>query len=141
MATDAELNEFMSIKKYAPYRTGPKRWDNTRNEKLKELRRKIAERTGTNFTEESARDRRTGGTGERAVKKRKGKKERMKLKGLAEGQEDGDDGEVIKPAPVKEEAKRKRGDDAPEVVEETKENDAPAKKRRRKHKKKEEAVA
>ncbi|KAF4563110.1 hypothetical protein EYR40_007168 [Pleurotus pulmonarius] len=137
MATDAELNEFMSIKKYAPYRTGPKRWDNTRNEKLKELRRKIAERTGTNFAEESARDRRTGGTGERAVKKRKGKKERMKLKGLPEGQEDGDNGEATKPAPVKEEAKRKREDDAPEVVEETKENDAPAKKRRRKHKKKE----
>ncbi|KAF4598798.1 hypothetical protein EYR38_007206 [Pleurotus pulmonarius] len=136
MATDAELNEFMSIKKYAPYRTGPKRWDNTRNEKLKELRRKIAERTGTSFAE-SARDSRTGGTGERAVKKRKGKKERMKLKGLTEGQEDGNNSEAIKPAPVKEEAKRKREDDAPEVVEETKENDAPAKKRRRKHKKKE----
>ncbi|KAF9494199.1 Krr1-domain-containing protein [Pleurotus eryngii] len=143
MATDAELNEFMSIKKYAPYRTGPKRWDNTRNEKLKELRRKIAERTGTKLEEEGARNRRTGGTGagERAVKKRKGKKERMKMKGLADEQEDGED---IKATPLKEEGKRKRADDVAEMVEETKEKekdiDAPAKKRRRKHKK-ETAVA
>ncbi|KAF7428854.1 hypothetical protein PC9H_008086 [Pleurotus ostreatus] len=145
MATDAELNEFMSIKKYAPYRTGPKRWDNTRNEKLKELRRKIAERTGMKFGEDGARERRTGGTGvgERAVKKRKGKKERMKMKGLGEGQEDGKDGEAIKVTPVKEEGKRKRADDVAEVVEETKGNDidAPVNKRRRKHKKKETAVA
>lgn len=70
MATDAELNEYVGIKKYAPYRE--ERWDSKRGERLKELKQKIGERTGVQVMGRSA-------TGERPVKKRKGKKERMKM--------------------------------------------------------------
>ncbi|KIK69016.1 hypothetical protein GYMLUDRAFT_35057 [Collybiopsis luxurians FD-317 M1] len=75
MATDAELNEYMGIKKFAPYRKDGK-WDSHRGDRLKELKGKIAER-------------RHGGDGAVAMqddkppKKRKGKKERMKMKLMA----------------------------------------------------------
>ena len=45
MATDKELNEYMSIKKYAPYKRDNK-WDPKRPDKIRELRHKIGERTG-----------------------------------------------------------------------------------------------
>ncbi|KAF9047029.1 hypothetical protein BDZ89DRAFT_1058086 [Hymenopellis radicata] len=70
MATDAELNEYMGVKKYAPYKKDLK-WDPNRNDKLKDLKSKIAARTG-------------------GADKRKGKKERMRLKledGGGEGEE------------------------------------------------------
>ncbi|KAJ8076653.1 Kinetochore protein Spc24 [Marasmius tenuissimus] len=77
LATDQELNEYMSIKKYAPYREGGK-WDMKRNERLQELKAKIAQRRGDvasgDHTDEI----------QRPAKKRKGKKERMKMKILAE---------------------------------------------------------
>ncbi|KAK1231656.1 Kinetochore protein Spc24 [Marasmius sp. AFHP31] len=77
LATDQELNEYMSIKKYAPYREGSK-WDMKRNERLQELKAKITQRRGDvtsgDHTDEI----------QRPAKKRKGKKERMKMKILAE---------------------------------------------------------
>ncbi|KAK7057684.1 Kri1-C domain-containing protein [Favolaschia claudopus] len=74
LAKDSELNEYMSVKKYAPYRTEV-RWDQNRNERLRELQGKIKERTGGRHDE--------GLAGEGATKKkRKGKKERMKEKEL-----------------------------------------------------------
>ncbi|KAJ6497509.1 KRI1-like family C-terminal-domain-containing protein [Mycena sanguinolenta] len=79
LAKDAELNEYMSVKKYAPYRADNKAgWDRTRGERLKELKGKVQERMGTAnvHAEEQGRD-------GQAKKKRKGKKERMKEKGLA----------------------------------------------------------
>ncbi|KAG6857754.1 hypothetical protein H0H87_004170 [Tephrocybe sp. NHM501043] len=79
MATDQELNEYMSVKKYAPYRHEMK-WDSKRNDRLKELKGKIAERTSNNgFATGNRADR-----GDKPVKKRKGKKERLKLKALDE---------------------------------------------------------
>ncbi|KAJ3919714.1 KRI1-like family C-terminal-domain-containing protein [Lentinula edodes] len=69
MATDAELNEYMGIKKFAPYRKAGK-WDSNRGDRLKELRQKIGERGyGGDITQD-----------DKAVKKRKGKKERMRMK-------------------------------------------------------------
>lgn len=73
MATDAELNSYVGIKKYAPYRKDGKgkQWDNTRTERLKELK-------------DSLRDRgvmpNNAGSDARAekVKKRKGRKERLR---------------------------------------------------------------
>src|SRR6266700_6241637 len=73
MATDQELNEYMSVKKYAPYRqdkNNPQRWNKTQ-EKLHELKAKIGERAGTSFINGSR-----GEAGQEKVKKRKGKKER-----------------------------------------------------------------
>jgi len=80
MATDQELNEYMSVKKYAPYRhdkSNPQRWNKKTQEKLHELKAKIGERAGTSFINGSGR---RGEDGQEKVKKRKGKKERMKLK-------------------------------------------------------------
>lgn len=83
-ATDAELNQYLSVKKYAPYRKD-NAWDKTRVDRLKELKQSVAERsqgmcgaTGANAVHEN---------GER-VKKRKGKKERQKMKvaGAGEGE-------------------------------------------------------
>lgn len=91
MATDQELNEYMSVKKYAPYRhdkSNPQRWNKKTQEKLHELKAKVGERAGTSFIN-SPRGR--GEDGQEKVKKRKGKKERMKLKavnGDAEGAAD-----------------------------------------------------
>jgi protein KRI1 len=80
MATDAELNQYLSVKRYAPYRKEG-RWDNTRNDRLKELKGKLAERSGQ--TGEDAED------GEKKIPRRKGKKERqnLKLKAAAMGPE------------------------------------------------------
>ncbi|KAK0197362.1 KRI1-like family C-terminal-domain-containing protein [Armillaria mellea] len=78
MATDAELNEYMGVKKYAPYRKDNV-WDPKRGEKLKELKQKITARSGDSAaTLES----------DKPAKKRKGKKERMRSKmGVAPDQE------------------------------------------------------
>ncbi|KAJ7072840.1 Krr1-domain-containing protein [Mycena amicta] len=74
-AKDSELNEYMGIKKYAPYRQENKSaWDKTRNERLREFKGKMQERAG--FVAEEQLD-------GQAKKKRKGKKERMKEKAEA----------------------------------------------------------
>lgn len=44
MATDTELNQYLSVKKYAPYRKDTK-WDNTRMDRLKDLKQSVAERS------------------------------------------------------------------------------------------------
>lgn len=79
MATDKELNEYMSVKKYAPYRLAKAdkhRFGKAQQEKLRELKTKVAERTGGAFgfdvTSQTDRDSKP--------KKRKGKKERMRMK-------------------------------------------------------------
>ncbi|KDR76334.1 hypothetical protein GALMADRAFT_247726 [Galerina marginata CBS 339.88] len=87
MATDQELNEYMSVKKYAPYRQekdNRSRYGKKTQEKLHEFKAKVGERVGTNLSV------RPGGAdahqGEK-VKKRKGKKERMKMKATVGGVE------------------------------------------------------
>ncbi|PPR06766.1 hypothetical protein CVT26_003916 [Gymnopilus dilepis] len=108
MATDQELNEYTSLKKYAPYRLdkdSKHKYHKKTQEKLWELKAKIAERskqmygvdiggTGSNAIGVQSR----GGDEEAPKKRRKGKKERMKLKAAkaAEGAEDDDeaDGDV-----------------------------------------------
>jgi len=96
MATDKELNEYMSIKRIAPYKNRGT-WDNDRNEKLSELRNAIASRTWdgvpvSQWVQGSRSGRQSGHRGAGAApeggeakkKKRMGKKERSKLKALAE---------------------------------------------------------
>jgi protein KRI1 len=82
MATDQELNQYMSVKKYAPYRQGQSKWDKGRGDRLKELKQKVGERMGKRGSGGGG-----GGTGANAEaigggekKRRKGKKERMKAK-------------------------------------------------------------
>lgn len=90
MATDAELNEYVGLKKLAPYRKGKNRdgWDPKRVERLKELKSKVGSRIGGLHASSTPTWGRAAGTEEdRDVKKkRKGKKERerAKLGGAAE---------------------------------------------------------
>ena len=69
MADDKDLNQYMGIKKYAPYRKGGI-WDNQRPERLKEFRENLSTKRAKGNDE-------SGGV---QVKKRKGKKERQKAK-------------------------------------------------------------
>lgn len=71
MADDKDLNQYMGIKKYAPYRKGAN-WDKQRPERLKDFREKQAFR----------RAKGDGESGEVQVKKRKGKKERQREKAV-----------------------------------------------------------
>ncbi|KAF8627768.1 hypothetical protein AX17_006133 [Amanita inopinata Kibby_2008] len=150
MATDQELNEYMSIKKYAPYRQGLK-WDNQRNEKLRELKEKIAERMGRSGAAGALMDGGEAGSGTGGVKpgkKRKGKKERMKAKAatVLVGGDDDVEGEEVVDAKVGSEAgKRKRKhevDDDAGVMDESRNGEQEGggegsgkKKRKRRHKK------
>lgn len=79
MATDQELNQYLSVKKYAPYRKDTN-WDHTRGERLKELKQSIAPRVSTVWGDGEMGTPSHGGG--QVVKKRKGKKERMKLKAV-----------------------------------------------------------
>jgi protein KRI1 len=76
MATDAELNQYMGVKRYAPYRKEA-RWDSTRVERLKGLKSKLAERSGEMAQDADGAKKQKGG---RHQKSRKGKKERQMLK-------------------------------------------------------------
>ncbi|KAF5383395.1 hypothetical protein D9757_006159 [Collybiopsis confluens] len=131
MATDAELNEYMGIKKYAPYRKDGK-WDSKRGDRLKDLKRKITERghggDGAATTQE-----------DKPGKKRKGKKERMKMKMTAaypstENAENDSDGP--EKATVDGNLKRKRSSGDDEVEQGSQNESGTQKKRRRRHTKK-----
>ncbi len=73
MATDAELNQYLSVKKYAPYRKDNK-WDKTRGDRLKELKQSVVERSKSTYGMDG------GDANGEKTKKRKGKKERQKMK-------------------------------------------------------------
>ncbi|KAG9080925.1 hypothetical protein FRC06_005997 [Ceratobasidium sp. 370] len=73
MATDAELNSYVGLKRLAPYRK--EKFDPRRPEKLKEFRKTLAARGVTDWSGDTEGDART--------KKRKGKKERQKEKAKA----------------------------------------------------------
>jgi protein KRI1 len=83
LATDQELNNYVSVKKYAPYRQdkGDRyRWNKKDQEKLHEIKSIIKNRTGNAFGMRStAGGQASSDRGEKA-KRRKGKKERMKAK-------------------------------------------------------------
>ncbi|KAG6920046.1 hypothetical protein DXG01_010114 [Tephrocybe rancida] len=121
MATDQELNEYMSVKKYAPYRQEMK-WDTKRNDRLKELKGKISTRTGGGAGRNMADD-------DKPAKKRKGKKERMKLK-AAEDEEEPKALADVDPAS----SKRKRNPEKVETPGDGEQNGNVSKKRRRKQK-------
>ncbi|KAG1856903.1 KRI1-like family C-terminal-domain-containing protein [Suillus tomentosus] len=73
MATDKELNQYVSVKRYAPYRA--EKWDHNRGERLAEFREKLKERAGTTRTSHRSED--------PTPKKRLGKKERQKMKAVS----------------------------------------------------------
>jgi protein KRI1 len=77
-AQDAELNAYVGLRTLAPYRAG--KWDSQRPARLGELRDALAAR-GVVVPDAKTAD------GERPAKRRKGKKERMKLRAKAGGAE------------------------------------------------------
>ncbi|KZT22490.1 Krr1-domain-containing protein [Neolentinus lepideus HHB14362 ss-1] len=131
MATDQELNQYMGVKKLAPYRKGAK-WDNKRNEKLKELKHSLVERQ---------RERggfAVGGAGAEREKKRKGKKERLRMKAAQGGGEEGDQEEEKREECAARGKKRRGADDSEpeqEVGGEGIEEGVASKKKRRRHRK------
>ncbi|KAI9063919.1 Krr1-domain-containing protein [Trametes sanguinea] len=138
MATDAELNQYMGVKKLAPYRKEGKgrTWDSKRAARLHELKQKLKDR-GVNGSVEAA-------AAAQEKKKRKGKKERMREKAVAgtDGakEEDGEHkrgvSEQTEGDASKSSRKRKSED-----TEEQEGGEASSKKRRRRHKKSTTAAA
>ncbi|KAH9888481.1 KRI1-like family C-terminal-domain-containing protein [Cubamyces lactineus] len=133
MATDAELNSYMGVKKLAPYRKEGKgrTWDSKRAARLKELKTKLKERGVSGSIEAVA--------AAQEKKKRKGKKERMREKAMAaasagEGENDG--GNEERDGGEDHDAQKNGRKRKSEEVEEQQEGgEASAKKRRRRHKK------
>ncbi|CAA7260390.1 unnamed protein product [Cyclocybe aegerita] len=84
LATNQELNEYMGVKRYAPYRQDKetKHFTKSKQEKLHEIKQKVTERSGGVFAAPEAE-----GAEKEKKKKRKGKKERMKAKGGLTGEE------------------------------------------------------
>jgi protein KRI1 len=74
IATDAELNSYMGLKRIAPYRK--ERFDPRRPEKLMDFRKALATRGVAGWGD-------GGDEGDERTKKRKGKKERQKEKAKA----------------------------------------------------------
>ncbi|KAJ4483775.1 KRI1-like family C-terminal-domain-containing protein [Lentinula aciculospora] len=127
MATDAELNEYMGIKKFAPYRK-PANWDSNRGDRLKELKHKIGER---GYGGETTKD-------DKPAKKRKGKKERQKMKTTVVMDIEKDmekEAEASEKGTMPGNSKRKRLSGEMEAHDDVEEASA-QKKRRRRHKKK-----
>ncbi|KAG8221253.1 KRI1-like family-domain-containing protein [Butyriboletus roseoflavus] len=103
LATDAELNSYVGLKKMAPYRVdrdgkAKKHWDPKRADRLKEFRENLHSRVGSRYEGSwsldvgtNTKNRATEAQGEK--KKRKGKKERAKLKATqGENDDEGDEG-------------------------------------------------
>ncbi|KAI0748330.1 KRI1-like family C-terminal-domain-containing protein [Daedaleopsis nitida] len=144
MATDAELNTFMGIKKYAPYRKEGRgrTWDPQRTARLQELMTRLQERGVTRDASKL-----NGSAGEK-VKKRKGKKERMREKAAAAGVGDADaaensddGGDEVPVAPKEKKRKRETHAEAEAEPEEPDAGEGSTKKKRRRHHKKSGAVA
>lgn len=141
LADDKDLNEYVGLKKLAPYRKQRDTWDANRGERLREFKKKVSgrlEETGANdATMEHLVD------GEHKAKKRKGKKERTREKAaqVAEGTEVVQEVETkTTDSPTK---SNKRAKEQNEDVEEDMgitASSEPVKKRRRRQKKSENSV-
>ena len=125
LATDAELNQYVGLKKLAPYRKGAPKWDRTRNERLKELKTSLQERKAVFGADDDA-------SKAAPTKKRKGKKERLRAKAIAEP-EGVEDVAVQEPEPSSK--KRKAEQDIGTPAHGTDGDSGPSKAKRRRHKK------
>ena len=141
LADDAELNEYIGLRRLAPYRKdadakGKGAWDKGRGERLKEFRKKMKDKWGDLGGSGNSRGSMVGGTigeqSERPAKKRKGKKERVKEKAAAAVTENGD-GEVK--VEHKDSAVCEDAEDEDHGKESDQNNAKSSKKRRRKRKK------
>jgi protein KRI1 len=116
LADDKDLNEYVGLKKLAPYRKQRDTWDAKRHTRLREFKTKVSERLG-----EAGADVVAGhlAEGERKTKKRKGKKERTREKAAVAPEQEARDVETKatdSPRPSNKHAKRHRDDEEDESV-------------------------
>ena len=79
IANDKDLNEYVSLKKLAPYRkTGARVWDNKRATKLRDFKEKLKSSRWAGSVDQSSEQHEAT-----HKKKRKGKKERERAKATA----------------------------------------------------------
>jgi len=93
LADDKDLNEYVGLKKLAPYRKQRETWDAKRGERLHEFKNKVSARLRDAGADVVAAEH--SADGERKAKKRKGKKERMREK-AAQGPEEAEVGGEVK---------------------------------------------
>lgn len=135
MATDAELNQYMGLRKYAPYRKDGSNWDKNRATRLGELKQKIGDRSKALGADDDV----SKIFPEKPTKKRKGKKERMREKAGVAQEVNVDEDPDSTPQPdvngplTSSSGKRKATEDAP--VSEDTTNKESVKRKRRRHKK------
>ena len=91
LADDKDLNEYVGLKKLAPFRKQRDTWDARRGERLREFKNKISGRLEGTDTNGIATEHLVDG--EHKAKKRKGKKERLREK-AAQAQEGADAAET-----------------------------------------------
>lgn len=127
MATDAELNSYVGLKKFAPYRKDGSSWDKNRGARLKEFKDTLRDR-GVGAGDGGAK-----AAGEKPAKKRKGKKERLREKAGAAVENDTED--IVEEKEKITSKKRKATEEATATVDNTESMaDAPKAKRRRQKK-------
>jgi protein KRI1 len=131
LADDKDLNEYVGLKKLAPYRKQRDTWDANRHTRLREFKTKVSERLG-----EAGVDVLAAGhlaDGERKAKKRKGKKERTREKAAVaqEGAQGAETKAADSPRQSNEHTKRRNDDEEDESVGNIAESEPVKKKRRR----------
>ncbi|KAI0343514.1 Krr1-domain-containing protein [Trametopsis cervina] len=131
LATDAELNQYMGLKKLAPYRKEGSTWDKNRGTRLRELKTSLQQRrTAIGASEDPS----SLGS-EKATKKRKGKKERMRAKVVTEQDVEPNEDEVKAEEAEPHARKRKADDDVSMADDGADDQEVPPKTKRRRQKK------
>jgi protein KRI1 len=110
LADDKDLNEYVGLKKLAPYRKQRDTWDAKRSERLHEFKKKVSGRVSA-----VAVDVTEGEDGKNKTKKRKGRKERMREKAAhAPLEADAVADEGVTDEPVKKKRRRHKKSDQPD---------------------------
>jgi protein KRI1 len=136
LADDKDLNEYVGLKKLAPFRKLRDTWDARRGERLREFKNKISGRLEETDANGIATEHLVDG--EHKAKKRKGKKERMREK-AARTQEEGVD--VVQEVETKAaDSPRQSNKRTEEQREDYVASSEPVKKKRRRQKKAENSV-
>ena len=123
LADDKDLNEYVGLKKLAPFRKQRGTWDAKRGERLREFKNKISGRLGeADASGIAAEHHHRLVDSERKTKKRKGRKERMREKATEEAEV----AEMVAIDSPRQSNKRTENEEAPSE---------PVKKKRRRQKK------
>lgn len=113
LADDKDLNEYVGLKKLAPYRKQHDTWDAKRGERLYEFKKKLSGRVGGVGIDVNEGEHLNDGKNK--AKRRKGKKERMREKAaLAPPEADAVTDECATDEPVKKKRRRQKKSGQPD---------------------------